>query len=59
MTADATEDETMADLTMKAAHWRRQAARFAGQPEAVSCLDYARHIETMTERHRLEQLEEF
>jgi hypothetical protein len=36
MSAEATEDETIADLAMRATHWRSEAKRFAGQPEAVT-----------------------
>jgi hypothetical protein len=56
MSAEATEDETIADLAMRATHWRSEAKRFAGQPEAVACLDYAEHIEVLAEVLRLEQV---
>jgi hypothetical protein len=58
MSAEATEDETIADLAMRAADWRSEAKRFAGQPEAVACLDYAEHIEMLAEVLRLEQLDD-
>ena len=58
MSAEATEDETIADLAMRAAHWRSEAKRFAGQPEAVACLDYAEHIEVRAEVLRLERLDD-
>ena len=58
MSAEAMEDETIADLAMRATHWRSEAKRFAGQPEAVACLDYAEHIEVLAEVLRLEQLDD-
>jgi hypothetical protein len=58
MSAEATEDETIADLAMRATHWRSEALCFAGQPEAVACLDYAEHIEVLAEVLRLEQLDD-
>jgi hypothetical protein len=51
-----TDAEKFADLELKAAHWEREALR---EPEevAVHCRDYARHIRTMIECHRMNMLE--
>ena len=50
------DEEKLADLEMKAAHWEREALR---EPEevAVHCRDYAAHIRTMAECMRMDMLE--
>jgi len=53
MSAEATEDETIADLAMRATHWRSEAKRFAGQPEAVACLDYAERQSHQIKKRRV------
>jgi hypothetical protein len=53
---DYTDEEILADLEMKAAHWEREALR---EPENVAfwCRDYAQHIRTMIECLRMDMLE--
>jgi hypothetical protein len=51
-----TDEEIMADLEMKAAHWEREALH---EPEevAVHCRDYAAHLRTLAEMMRMDMLE--
>lgn len=51
-----TDEEILADLEAKAAHWEREALR---EPEDVAfwCRDYAKHLRTMIECHRMNMLE--
>jgi hypothetical protein len=57
MSAEATEDETIADLAMRATHWRSEAKRFAGQPEAVTLVSTTLSISRCwAEVLRLEQV---
>ena len=51
-----TDEEILADMEAKAAHWEREALR---EPEdvAVHCRDYAQHIRVLIELMRLDRLE--
>jgi hypothetical protein len=51
-----TDEEILADMEMKAAHWEREALR---EPEevAVHCRDYAAHLRTLAEMMRMDMLE--
>jgi len=50
-----TDEEILADLEIKAAHWELEATL---NPEvADGCLDYAKHIRTMIECLKMDMLE--
>jgi hypothetical protein len=51
-----TDEEILADLDLKAAHWERQAL-VGPTDEAWCCIDYAKHIRTMAECVRMDVLE--
>jgi hypothetical protein len=49
--------ELVADLEIKAHHWERKA-RTEPADVAYWCLDYAKHIRTLMELHRLDSLDD-
>ena len=55
---DYTDEEILADLESKAAHWELEATLNPDTPEiAAVCLDYAEHIRTMIECLRMDMME--
>ena len=50
-----TDEEILADMEMKAAHWELEATL---KPDVANvCLDYAKHIRTMAECFRMDVAE--
>ncbi len=51
-----TEEEILADMEAKAAHWENEA-RTSPPDVAEHCLDYAMHLRTLAECFRMNMLE--